>query len=91
MTLVQGQVLDSLGTPQVVSSVFIVSAPQSMPDIAQLTDEQGRFTLTVPVPGHYVIGVRSESGVSTQVEFVVTDEKSVPVEVRLESAKGGNQ
>jgi hypothetical protein len=51
MTIVHGQVLDPHGKPEREASVYIISAPVSMPDIAQLTDEQGRFTLSAPIPG----------------------------------------
>src|SRR5690554_4595918 len=41
MTLIQGQVVDPQGSPLAQVAVYVISAPVRMPDIAQLTGEQG--------------------------------------------------
>lgn len=83
MTIIRGQVVDSQGRPVAEAAAYIVSAPVSMPDIAQLTDDQGQFTMSAPVPGHYTIGVRSDDWGLTQTDVEVSGEEPVAVEVRF--------
>ena len=61
MFLIRGRTHDRDGRPR-SASVYIVTAPVAMPDIAQLTAEDGFFVLSLPAPGTYVIGARSDAG-----------------------------
>jgi hypothetical protein len=40
-------------SPVVEARVFFATAPVPLPDIATLTDEDGRFSLHAPAPGTY--------------------------------------
>jgi hypothetical protein len=51
--------------------VFIASGPVPTPDIALLTDEEGRFTLHAPAPGSYLIACHAEGLTSAQMEVAV--------------------
>ncbi len=57
--LIRGRVVDDRNRPVKGASIFVVSAPVSMPDIAQLTDVMGEFSLAAPVAGTYRIGIRA--------------------------------
>lgn len=87
MTIIRGHVVDLQSHPVAEVAVYIVSSPVSMPDIAQLTDEQGRFTISVPVPGRYTVGVRSEGGGAVQTEVDIKGEEPVSVEVQLTASE----
>lgn len=65
------------------AAVYIVSAPGAMPDIAQLTDGDGRFTVGAALPGRYTLGVRADAFGETRQDVEVGGEKSVSVEVRF--------
>jgi len=88
MTIVYGQVFDPHGRPEPEASIYFVSAPVSMPDIAQLTDEEGKFTLSAPVPGRYTLGVRSERWGDSQKTFEVSGEESLVIKVQLTPPEG---
>ena len=88
MTIINGQVLDPHHRPEVEASVYIISAPISMPDIAQLTDEQGRFTLSAPVPGRYTLGVRSDRWGATQIIYETCGEDELVIEVQFTLTEG---
>jgi len=54
-----------------------------MPDIAQLTDDQGQFIISAPVSGKYKIGVRSDTWGLAETVVEVSDESSVTIKVQL--------
>jgi protocatechuate 3,4-dioxygenase beta subunit len=87
MTIIRGHVVDPQGRPVAEAAVYIVSAPVSMPDIAQLTDDQGQFAMSAPVPGHYTVGVRSDDWGLTQTDVEVSGEEPVDIEVRFTPLK----
>lgn len=70
------------------AAVYVVSAPMSMPDIAQLTDENGQFTMSVPRLGRYTLGFRCEAWGSTQTDIEVSSEELVSIEVRFRRPAG---
>ncbi len=57
---IAGQVLDPDGRPAAQASVYFISGPVALPDIAMLTGADGSFSLTVPAEGAYQIGVNAE-------------------------------
>lgn len=83
VTTINGQVIDPEGRPIGEAAVYIVASPVSMPDIAQLTDGEGRFTLSAPVPGRYTVGARSDRWGTAQAEVEVAGEEPVSVKVRF--------
>lgn len=83
MTTIRGHVVDPQGDPMAEAAVYIVAAPGSMPDIAQLTDDQGQFTIAAPVPGRYTVGVRSDRWGVVHTDVEVGSEEQVSVEVQF--------
>ena len=71
--LIQVTVLDAAGRPVAGARVYVVSAPVAMPDVAALSDAQGRFTLGAPKPGRYEIGATSDMHGSARATVDVGD------------------
>jgi protocatechuate 3,4-dioxygenase beta subunit len=88
MATIRGRVVDPQGCPLAEAAVYIVSAPESMPDIAQLTDHQGQFTIAAPVPGRYTVGVQSERWGVVQIDVEVGGEEQVSVAVQFPPREG---
>jgi uncharacterized GH25 family protein len=86
--IIRGHVVDPQGHPVAEAAVYVVSAPVSMPDIAQLTDEKGQFTMSVPKVGRYTLGFRSEAWGSTQTDIEVSSEEPVAIEVQFKQPAG---
>ncbi len=89
MTVLRGQVVDPDGRPVLEAAVYVVSAPVPMPDIAQLTDEQGQFSLSAPVPGRYTVGARSDRWGSAQADVVVHGEDTISILIQIASPGKG--
>ena len=87
MTIIRGQVLDPEGRPLAEAAVYFVSAPAAMPDVAQLTDGDGRFTVAAPLPGRYTLGARSDAFGQTQADVDVGGGEPVAVELRFGQTK----
>lgn len=83
VTSIRGSVRGPNGDPVAEASVYFMEGPVPLPDIAQLTDDKGRFQMAVPVPGTYRIGVRAGEGDPTEVTVEVQGEEPVEVEVRV--------
>ena len=69
---VEGVAHRSDGEPVSEARVFFTAAPVDVPDIALLTDDEGRFSLVAPVPGHYELACYAEGLVPATVAFDVT-------------------
>jgi hypothetical protein len=85
---IAGVVVDARGNPVEEARVYFVEGPLPLPDIAALTDSSGRFALSAPVPGIYLIGVASEgfAGLVQETTTVeVREERSIDLEVRLDT------
>lgn len=72
--------MDPQDHPVVEAAVYLVSAPVPMPDIAQLTDEEGRFSFAAQSPGSYTIGVHSDRWGTTQKTIEVSAEEALEVQ-----------
>jgi hypothetical protein len=59
-TVVKGTVRDAAGKPVAGATVFFASAPVPVPDIAAVTDAEGRFALSAPAAGTYELGCHAE-------------------------------
>ena len=79
---IHGVVTDPSGQPVPGVVVMLAAAPVPVPDIAALTDESGKFSIMVPVPGDYRLLVR---GAIAMAEIVVSV-RDAAVEVRAELA-----
>jgi protocatechuate 3,4-dioxygenase beta subunit len=53
--VIAGVVRDGHGEPVPGVPVYVVDAPAALPDVAAVTDAEGRFALTAPVAGRYAI------------------------------------
>jgi hypothetical protein len=70
-------------SPVVEARVFFIEAPVPVPDIATLTDEQGRFSLQAPASGRYEL-VCNADGHDPATVAIDVDEGSEIVEVDIE-------
>lgn len=70
--VIRGRVHLADGMPVVEARVFLTSAPVDTPDVALLTDEEGRFSLAVPSPGRYVVACHADDLRPAQVEVDVS-------------------
>lgn len=87
MAVIRGRVVDPQGQPVAQAAVYIVSSPANMPDIAQLTDEQGQFAMSARVPGLYTVGARSDDWGVAKTDIEVRGEEEVSVELKFANAQ----
>lgn len=88
-SLIEGKVHQADGRPVVEARVFIAFGPVPIPDIAQLTDDDGRFTLAAPTPGSYQIGCHADGLEPTQVTAEVhQDADRVQVDIQMTPETG---
>ena len=57
---VAGTVVDGAGQPVGGATVMWVQGPVALPEVALLTQADGRFVLGAPVAGHYTLGCRHD-------------------------------
>jgi len=85
-SVIAGVVVDARGNPVEKARVYFIEGPVPLPDIAALTDSDGRFALTAPVSGTYQLGVASEGPegfMQTTSEVAVRGEPRVDLEIGL--------
>lgn len=58
--MVQGQVRGPDGRPVAGARVVVTAAPVPVPEIAAVTDAEGRFELPAPAPGEYAFTAHAE-------------------------------
>ena len=65
--------------------VYFLESPVPVPDIARLTDSDGRFELSAPVPGTYVLEAAHDGseGVRRTTLRIDVHEEQVELEVEL--------
>ena len=80
--LVRAVVEDTDGRPIANARVSIADGPAPTPDIAALTDHQGRVTLSLPCAGEYRLVCAADS-YGTEHHVVVATEPSNAVTIRL--------
>ncbi|HZA19990.1 MAG TPA: carboxypeptidase-like regulatory domain-containing protein [Actinomycetota bacterium] len=80
--VIHGIVRDRAGVPVSQARVYFVSGPDPFPDIAALTSEEGRFSLSAPSPGAYLIECNAE-GFATEVIGVHVEGQEEGVEILL--------
>lgn len=82
--VIRGKVVDRASAPVRGARVYFVSGPVSLPDIAAVADERGRFELTAPVPGRYVVGAAGDDGTPAQQSVEVKNSDPTPITLRLD-------
>lgn len=80
---ISGTVLELNGKPIEDVRVYFVTGPLPLPEIAALTDKDGKFTLTAPAEGEYEIGFSADGYKSVTVSTTVTRGQNAQIEVRL--------
>jgi Carboxypeptidase regulatory-like domain len=82
--IVSGVVRDSAGRPVAGARAFFSAGPVPFPDIAAVTDQTGRFTLSAPAAGTYEVTCSGESGAAAAQAVEVAEGGESPVELRLD-------
>ncbi|MEV0122243.1 carboxypeptidase-like regulatory domain-containing protein [Streptomyces sp. NPDC050703] len=82
---ITGVVRDASGTPVAGARVLFTDGPRPLPDIAALTDAEGRFSLGAPSPGSYTLVCRADPLMGPSG----TAEATVHVEPGARAAAGG--
>jgi Carboxypeptidase regulatory-like domain len=57
---VVGTVLDRTGRPAAGATVMWLNGPVPLPDVALLTQADGSFVMSAPVPGPYTLACRRD-------------------------------
>jgi Carboxypeptidase regulatory-like domain len=83
--LIVGTVVDARGEPVAGARVYFIEGPVPLPDIAAVTDSEGRFTLTAPAAGTYTVGGAFDDVATPQ--RVTVAEGTREVTLRLERAQ----
>jgi hypothetical protein len=83
---VEGRVTDAAGQP--VAGVLVIpqstdSPPQPIPEIAALTNEQGRYQWSLP-PGAYTLTFSREGYASTSAPVTIVQGRSATLDVTLQ-------
>lgn len=86
-TLLTGRVVNRSGNPVGGAAVYIMEGPVPTPDIALLTSGDGRFSLSIPAPGRYRIGIAAQ-GHQPHEEVVDVGESS-PATLEIHVDTGG--
>jgi iron complex outermembrane receptor protein len=79
---IEGRVVGAGGQPVPEASVMIGAGPEH-PDIAALTDDDGRFQLGGLAAGTYSLVVNAGGGTAREEGVVVSDGAAASVEVRV--------
>ncbi len=81
--IVAGVVRGPAGEQVAQGRVFIARSPVPVPDVAALTDAEGRFTLSLPAPGLYEVACVAEGYAPSSATVEVADEQELRLELRL--------
>jgi hypothetical protein len=83
MALIQGVVVDPQARPVPEAAVYFVAAPANMPDVALLSDGEGRFVLAAPVPGVYTLAARAEPWGVAQASTEIRGDEPVTLTIQF--------
>ena len=82
-SVISGVVRDPKGQPVVDARVYFKDGPVPLPDIAVLTDSKGKFSLSAPAVGTYMIECTADGFASTTVTVNARRRQDTQVEIRL--------
>ncbi len=72
--MIAGSVVDAQGRPVAGARVFFTETPVPMPEIAAVTDVDGRFVLAASAPGTYTVaGAADDASASARVTLPADD------------------
>lgn len=74
MAAISGRVLDRDGFPVADATVMIAESTASHIDIAQITDESGRYSLTDLEPGEYRIAAYFPDGDTLEIAVTLAND-----------------
>jgi protocatechuate 3,4-dioxygenase beta subunit len=83
--VISGTVLDPNGQPQANARVYFTAGPVPLPEIAAVTDSSGKFSLTAPAPGEYVIESSADEFGAQSARVKVKGDKPAHLELQLKS------
>jgi hypothetical protein len=81
--VISGVVRDPQRNPIPGARIAFTTAPVSLPDIAALSDNNGRFTISVPVPGRYTIQCNTDRFPPALITVEIIDTQEVKLEIQL--------
>jgi hypothetical protein len=81
--IISGLVKDPGGRPVPLARVYFTESPVPLPDIAALTNDNGEFSLSVPIAGRYKIACAAEGFQSTVTEVTVKKGKMAKIQIRM--------
>jgi hypothetical protein len=84
-SVIAGVVKDKNGSAISGARVSFVAGPVPLQDIAALTDINGTFLLSAPVPGEYTIEVVSEGFFAKKVKIATESNQEKHIEIILSS------
>jgi carboxypeptidase family protein len=84
-SVILGVVKDNDGNAISGARVSFITGPVPLPDIAALTDINGTFVLSAPLPGNYIIEVVSEQFIPKKVKIAVESNQEKHIEINLSS------
>lgn len=70
--VVRGEVRGPDGTPVAGARVVVTASPVPVPEIAAVTDTEGRFALSAPAPGRYTLTAHAEGTPGKSAAAAVT-------------------
>jgi len=82
-TPIFGIVRDEAGRPVANARASFVSGPGNLPDVAMLTDAAGKFSLTAPGAGEFVLQIYADGFQAKEISVSVRSGEQKNVEVRL--------
>jgi hypothetical protein len=86
VAVLKGRLVDESGRPVPSGTVYFISGPVALPDIAQSTGADGAFVLSVPAAGRYRIGARAPGFTPGEADVdVLGDEARVEVTLKREA------
>ncbi|MFD1212986.1 carboxypeptidase-like regulatory domain-containing protein [Arthrobacter sp. GCM10027362] len=80
--VISGTVHDAEQDPVAGARVYFTGGPTPMPDIAAVTDQAGRFSLSVPAPGTYTIECSADGYAPAARSIEVTGSQEVTLELQ---------
>lgn len=84
-SVVYGTVYDPAGNPVAGARVYFTDSPFAMPDIAALTDGEGKFSLSVPADGTYGLECNAEGFSTKSTAVSVAGEQKIDIDIKLKN------
>lgn len=81
--IISGVISDSDGKPLADAQIYFTESPMPLPDIAMLTDSDGKYSLSVPSAGKYGIGYNAAGFASKKVTVTIGSEQNTTLDVQL--------